>query len=73
MCRRDHEACRSRNRERTDETAAITEVTADGGLNQIMTIKMVQCGPIDSGYILKVALTGCANDPLCNGRARNQG
>lgn len=46
--------CKSRHREGSEETVAIMEVTVDGGLNQIVTIKMGRSGQIDSGSILTV-------------------
>lgn len=46
--------CKSRHREGSEEMAAIIEVTVDGGLNQIVTVKVGRSGQIDSGSILTV-------------------
>lgn len=57
MCRRDGGGggvCKSRHREGSEEMAAIIEVTVDGGLNQIVTVKVGRSGQIDSGSILTV-------------------
>lgn len=58
MCRRDGGVCvcvcKSRHREGSEEMAAIIEVTVDGGLNQIVTVKVGRSGQIDSGSILTV-------------------
>lgn len=40
----------------------IIEGRVDGDLNQIMAVMMVRSGQIDWGYILKVKLTGFADD-----------
>lgn len=56
MCSRDGGVCvcKSRHREGSEGTVAIIEVTVDGGLNQIVTIKMGRSGQTDSGSILTV-------------------